>query len=433
MARPVLPFDRWHKSYPKLHRGDAPCRCGTRNRPLYPSADHGRGFRWQARYVDHLRKERRESFGTWQEALDRLCELTAEGATATGGNPSARGARVAFFGAQMIERKKKKRPNTINNYESHLRNHILPFAGDRLPASLRRRDSMAFIDHLLEKPSLRSARTVVQIFKTWRILIHYMTDEDIPLPANIVSRIELPEIDDSGVALTPDEVAAAAVAMREIEPRYEVLVWIGACAGLRVGEALGLTRSRVDWQEDLLHVQEQRQRGKAAPLKTKASYATLPVDHFLIERLTAHVACFSEPEPITQEAARKRRARGHVEPMDEDLIVTNRYGKPVQSSDFNGKWRRVVARAGLPEGTRFHDLKGFYTTTLGGPGQHDPKTVQVLSRHARFTETWDTYARPPRAAEGLHVTAFGDAFRSMSFVSLRCGGVTTRSTNESWI
>lgn len=131
------------------------------------------------------------------------------------------------------------------------------------------------------------------------------------------------------------------------------------------------------------------------------------------ERLTAHAACFSEPEPITQEAAHKRRARGHVEPMDEDLIVTNRYGRPVQSSDFNVKWRRVVARAGLPEGTRFHDLKGFYTSTLGGPGQHDPKTVQVLSRHARFTETWDTYARPPRAAEGLHVTVFGDAFRSM--------------------
>lgn len=58
---------------------------------------------------------------------------------------------------------------------------------------------------------------------------------------------------------------------------------------------------------------------------------------------------------------------------------------------------------------------------------------QSKSCHARFTETWDTHARPPRAAEGLHVTAFGDAFRSMSFVSLRCGGVTTRSTNESWI
>ncbi|MDT9698004.1 tyrosine-type recombinase/integrase [Streptomyces sp. P17] len=342
--------------------------------------------------------------------------MTAEAAATTRGSQSAHSARVAFFGAQMIDRKrkKKKRANTINTYESHLRNHILPFAGNRIPKSLRRSDSMAFVDHLLEKPNLRSPRTIVQIFKTWRILIHYMMDEDIPLPANIVSRIELPEIsDDGGDALIPKQVAAAALAMRTIEPRYEILVWLGACAGLRAGEALGLTRTRVGWQEDLLYVQEQRQRGKAAPLKTKASYATLPVDHFLIERLATHVAHFSEPEPVTQSAARKRRARRHVGPIDEDLIVTNRYGRPVQSSDFNEKWQRVVALAGLPEGTRFHDLKVFYTTTLGGPGQHDPKTVQALSRHARFTETWDTYARPPRAVEGLRVTAFGDAFRSI--------------------
>ncbi|MFJ1973601.1 hypothetical protein ACIO93_33615 [Streptomyces sp. NPDC087903] len=67
----------------------------------------------------------------------------------------------------------------------------------------------------------------------------------------MVSRIELPEVnDDSGVALTPEQVAAPAVAMRKSEPRYEVLVWFGACAGLRAGEALGLTRTRVGWQED---------------------------------------------------------------------------------------------------------------------------------------------------------------------------------------
>ncbi|WP_405961419.1 tyrosine-type recombinase/integrase [Streptomyces sp. NBC_00024] len=413
MAKQTLPFDRWHKSYPKPDHGDVPCKCGTMNRPLYPSADHGRGLRWQARYVDHRGKERRASFDTWQEALNHLGNMSTEGTAATREDRSPHGPRVAFFGTQMIERKrrKEKRVNTVSTYESHLRNHILPFAGNRLAASLRRRDSMAFVDHLIEKPSIRSPRTVVQIFKTWRILMHYMLDEEIPLPTNIVARIELPEIHDgSRVALAPQQVAAAAAAMRKIEPRYEVLVWLGACAGLRAGEALGLTRTCVNWGENLLYVQEQRQHGKAAPLKTKASYATLPVDHFLIERLATHASCFSEPDPVSQEADRKRRARGYVEPVDEALIVTNRYGRPVQGSDLNQKWRRVVALAGLPEGTRFHHLKRFYTSTLGGSGKHDPKTVQVLSRHARFTETWDTYACPPLATEGLKVMAFGNAF-----------------------
>ncbi|MFJ5843303.1 hypothetical protein ACIQGO_42450 [Streptomyces shenzhenensis] len=104
-----------------------------------------------------------------------------------------------------------------------------------------------------------------------------MLDEDVPLPPNIVARIELPDVTPRvKVALSPGQVAAAAAAMRKVAPRYEVLIWLGACAGLRQGEAFGLKRSQVAWQHDLLHIEEQRQRGRAVRLKTKASYATLP-------------------------------------------------------------------------------------------------------------------------------------------------------------
>ncbi|MFK0160808.1 tyrosine-type recombinase/integrase [Streptomyces sp. NPDC090493] len=173
----------------------------------------------------------------------------------------------------MIRRKKErnKRQNTVNAYDGHLRKHILPFAGSRPAASLRRCDSTAFVDRLLNTRTLRSRRSVVQVFKTWRILMHYMMDEDVPLPMNIVSRIELPEIDrDYEVALTPEQVAAAAVAMRQIEPRYEAAVWLAACAGLRRGEVLGLKWEHIDWTGSLLSLREQRQRGQVAPLKTRS-------------------------------------------------------------------------------------------------------------------------------------------------------------------
>ncbi|MEU5281094.1 tyrosine-type recombinase/integrase [Streptomyces asoensis] len=100
----------------------------------------------------------------------------------------------------------------------------------------------------------------------------------------------------------------------------------------------------------------------------------------------------------------------HSSRSDEDLIVTNRYGRPVLDSDFHSKRRKAVEQAGLPGRTRFHDLKHFYTTTLGGSGKHDPKTVQALSRHAKFSETWDTYAHPPIAVEEVTVTVFGTTF-----------------------
>ncbi|MBA8980239.1 hypothetical protein ACFSJI_08375 [Streptomyces calvus] len=49
------------------------------------------------------------------------------------------------------------------------------------------------------------------------------------------------------------------------------MIWLGACAGLRQGEALGLKRSQMACNHDLLHIEERRQRGKAVGLKIKAS------------------------------------------------------------------------------------------------------------------------------------------------------------------
>ncbi|GAB2882198.1 site-specific integrase [Streptomyces deserti] len=412
MAESDAPFDRWHKKHPKP--GDVPCKCGTKKNPLYPSADHGRGQRWQARYTDPSGKPRRPAFDTWQEARDHLDEVRVKLRDNSWVDPEPGRKTVEFYANEMIERrrKKKKNKNTIDNYASHVRRHIIPFAGKRPAGTLTRRDSMDFVDYIMEKPEINSAYTVAQIFKTWRILVNYMIDADVLLPANVVARIELPEIEDEDeVALSPEQVVSLADAMREIEPRLEITVWLAACAGLRKGEVFGLKRSAVDWEAGLLYIREQRQHGRAAKLKTKASYATLPVDRFLIDRLTEHTAKFPQVAPVSREGERQRRARGYVAPPDEGLIVTNRYGRPLQRS-FNEKWRAAVKLAGLPEGTRFHALKHFYTSQLGASGQFDPKTVQALCRHAKFTETWDTYAHPPVAVQGVSVTTFGGLFVS---------------------
>jgi integrase len=75
-------------------------------------------------------------------------------------------------------------------------------------------------------------------------------------------------------------------------------------------------------------------------------------------------------------------------------------------NDFNVQFRSAARAAGLDERLHFHDLKHFYTSALVACGQHDPKTVQALSRHQRFSMTMDTYAHSPVVAEGARVTAF---------------------------
>jgi hypothetical protein len=52
-------YDRWHKS---PEPGGQACRCGSSKHPLYPSADHRKGDRWQVRWRDDNKDQRKKNF-----------------------------------------------------------------------------------------------------------------------------------------------------------------------------------------------------------------------------------------------------------------------------------------------------------------------------------------------------------------------------------
>lgn len=60
-----------------------------------------------------------------------------------------------------------------------------------------------------------------------------------------------------------------------------------------------------------------------------------------------------------------------------------------QRKSFNECWREAVARAGLPKGTRFHDLRNFYASELI-KANLNPKVIQTRLDHATIAETMDT-------------------------------------------
>ncbi|MFK3735682.1 tyrosine-type recombinase/integrase [Streptomyces sp. NPDC088090] len=406
------PFDRWHKKYPK--DGDAPCKCGSRARPLYPSADHGRGRRWQARYTGPDGKPKRPTFTHWDEARDHLAEVLTDMRRGTWQDPELGKGLAVDYAREWLEwiRKRRDNQNTVETYASHTKAHILPFLGTRRGRELRRADSNAFVDSLIAKGL--SAGYVGQVFKTWRIWVNWMIDEKgIPLPANVVKRVELPKAAKRrAVELTKAEVERIVECM---EPRFRVLVWMAACGGLREGEAFGMVRDRVDFLRRRWHVAEQRQRGKAVRTKTEASQAWVSLDQYLIERIAEHLAAgYDKPAPVKKASETRRRRRQVLgqwsPPADEGLIVTSPTGRPLTRSTFLDYWAKAVEEAGVDPRAHFHDLKHFYTRTLVTSGDHDPKEVQRLSRHARFDETWDTYAGSGAGAETVDVTAFSAVF-----------------------
>jgi integrase len=245
--------------------------------------------------------------------------------------------------------------------------------------------------------------TTETVYAVLRAMMQHAVDDDPQvIPSNPCIRVKLPKARKRVVEPMP--ATAVLALLGAIAPRYRVAVVLGAGLGLREGEAFGLTVPRVDFLRRKVHVLSQAQRGQlAVDLKTAASTRTIPADEWVLNEISAHVQRFGTGPG--------------------EVIVTNRLGKVAQRGSFGDRWRQAVADARicgtppsparehgqcgetctdpahcLPKGTRFHDLRHFYASTLIAANVN-PKVIQARLGHATITETMDTYGHLSPDAE----------------------------------
>lgn len=330
-----------------------------------PTARHGQGKRWVARWRDEQGKQRKKSFRRKRDAESHLSKVDVDLAHGTYVDPRAGLVTVRDYAKRTwLPAQVHLRPNTVTQYEQHLKNHIFPALGDRKIGSLKRSEIKNFVASTSAKLAPTTTQTVYAIL---RALLASAVDDGV-IANNPCSRVPLPRVEARVVEPMP---AASVLALADaITSRYRIAVLLGAGAGLREGEALGVTVPRIDFLRRRLFVEEQMQNGVLSPLKTKASRRVVPLDDAVLSEVTAHMQRF--------------------EPGPEQLLVTNRCRRPVHRSPFGQCWQEAVKAARLPKGTRFHDLRHFYASTLIAAGLH-PKAIQARLGHATITETMDTY------------------------------------------
>jgi hypothetical protein len=160
---------------------------------------------------------------------------------------------------------------------------------------------------------------------------------------------------------------------------------------MKAAIATGLTAGRVDFLRRRLQVLEQAQNGALAPLKTTASRCTVPVGDWVLEEISSHL---------------ERYGTGPAQ-----VIMSNAAGQIIRRSAFGDSWRAAVKAAGLPVGTRFHDLRHFYASAMIAANLN-PKVIQARLGHATIAETMDTYAHLFPDSEDLGRGAVDDALAS---------------------
>ena len=185
------------------------------------------------------------------------------------------------------------RGNTLQLYRAHLRKHVLPKFGARTVGSLRRADMRTFVAGLAAH---LAPATVGTVYAVLRSLMQSAVDDGL-IAANPCARVPLPRVEHRVVEPLPaPAVVALAAAM---PPRYAVTVWLGAGAGLRQGEALGLTGVRVDLLRRRVHVEEQPQgvlggnEPALCPPKSRSSRRVVPVDDLALAAITGHMQQWS--------------------------------------------------------------------------------------------------------------------------------------------
>lgn len=191
--------------------------------------------------------------------------------------------------------------------------------------------------------------------------------------------------------LSQEQVEALFAANRE-DLLYALWVTL-ATAGLRIGEALGLRWSDIDFASRNVAIQRALQfrppQGYSfVEPKTSRSRRTVVFPASTIQSLREH---------RRRQAAERLQAGPTWE--DTDLVFCNEIGQPLNaSSTVTSAFQRALTRAGLPK-IRIHDMRHTAATLLLSQGCH-PKYVQDLLGHSTITLTLDTYSHVVPALHG---------------------------------
>jgi integrase len=354
-----------------------------------PTARHGHGRRWKARYLDPDGRERSKAFARKVDAEKFLTEVEHSKLAGSYLDPDA--GRVTLRSRVPLWLDSLTcDPTTRHHIEGRVTRHILPKLGDKR------------LDVLAKSPSIVQAWVAglpVGASYAQQILTDLSAVLDQAVADSLIAAnpcksaiVKAPRaVKRKLVPWTRERVAEVRAALPE---RYRAMVDACGGLGLRQGEAFGLSLGEVDWLKRVVHVRVQIRLHLgvhpvyAPPKGGKDRYVLLPAQVSL--PLAAHLERF----PARAVALPWLRPDG--KPHTEKLIFTGDKGGALNRAAFNEKvWGPARRKAGVPDGkdadaAGMHQLRHFYASSLIRGGV-DIKRVQEYLGHHSAAFTLDAY------------------------------------------
>ncbi len=206
------------------------------------------------------------------------------------------------------------------------------------------------------------------------------------IPRNVTDAVKVPRTDREEIRpLTAEEANRLLKAARFPDERLETLYVLAIHTGLRQGELLALKWDDLDLEGGTLRVRRTLTyaggKHSLAEPKTKKSRRVVRLTTMAVASLRDHLA--------RQMAEMDRLGSLYV---PGGLVFANETGGIINPSNLrNRSFARLLKSAGLPETTRFHDLRHTCATLLLSKNVN-PKIVSEMLGHANIAITLDTYS-----------------------------------------
>jgi len=374
--------DLWHRAprkgeqvfYP-ADQSDGPVWCTDRTHFKAPGTMvctklHGKGRRWRVRWVDPHGKELTESFEKRADADKRKRQLDSDLHTGTYIDPAAGEVTFREY-AEAWRKRQVHRDSSAEHVESRLRLHAYPVFGDRPISSILPSEIQAWIAGVeLAPSSVTVLHGIVHgVFKD--------AVRDKRIASNPCEGTKLPK--GAPKKVVPPTTEQFEIVRAALPPEFQALATFAAGTGMRKAECFGLVVDRLHLPTDPADrsgtVKVDQQLIKAnpltlGPLKTRASYRTIPLPDVVVATLKEHLKQY---------------------PPGPDGLVFTRGGKPIPRSSFSYHWNKAARAANLPPRSGLHTLRHYYASLLIRYGE-SVKTVQARLGHASAAETLDTYS-----------------------------------------
>jgi integrase len=240
--------------------------------------------KWQARWRDPGGRHKVKTFRLRRDAERFLATIEAAKVRGSYIDPSLGKVTFGEYAERFLSSAVDLAPSTKATYETEYRLYLRGAFGQVPIASIRPADLRTLVADLLAHDV--GARTVQLVHQTASRVLRQAVEDGL-IPANPASRVKTPSTERRAIRiLTVEEVEALADAF---DPRYRVLVLLGAYAGLRFGEASALRVPHLRLLERRIEIAEgsAEVRGKVyvGPLKTKESRRVVTIPAFLADEL----------------------------------------------------------------------------------------------------------------------------------------------------